>query len=162
MDCHSDDEPEFTVSIRDTQIERLRKQNLALQIRLRRQERETANLRAEGNSSGEERDLTTNDMETDNTANALALLNIDGVQPANTAVPAPALERLDPALVGMSHGLKHLYSGKEDRRGRYQWQTTVPKDVGKPAEDAETAKWALIVRHVKVSTWIAIDQFSTH
>ena len=50
----------------------------------------------------------------------------------------------------MSVGLKHLYSGKEDRKGRFQWQTTIPEDVGKPAEDAETQKWALIVRHIKV------------
>jgi len=57
---------------------------------------------------------------------------------------------LDPKMAGMSVGLKHLYSGKEDKRGRFQWQTTVPEDVGKPAEDAETQKWALIVRHVKV------------
>lgn len=60
------------------------------------------------------------------------------------------VEKLDPALVGMSVGLKNLYSGKEDKRGRFQWQTTIPEDVGKPAEDAETAKWALIVRNVKV------------
>ncbi|KAF4552723.1 Hypothetical protein D9617_9g025130 [Elsinoe fawcettii] len=59
-------------------------------------------------------------------------------------------EKLDPKLVGMSVGLKHLYSGKEDKRGRFQWQTTIPEDVGKPAEDAETQKWALIVRHTKV------------
>ncbi|KAF2224822.1 hypothetical protein BDZ85DRAFT_259139 [Elsinoe ampelina] len=59
-------------------------------------------------------------------------------------------EKLDPKLVGMSVGLKHLYSGKEDKKGRFQWQTTIPEDVGKPAEDAETQKWALIVRHIKV------------
>ncbi|KAG8627258.1 hypothetical protein KVT40_004741 [Elsinoe batatas] len=59
-------------------------------------------------------------------------------------------EKLDAKLVGMSVGLKHLYSGKEDKKGRFQWQTTIPEDVGKPAEDAETQKWALIVRHIKV------------
>ncbi|KAF2151737.1 P-loop containing nucleoside triphosphate hydrolase protein [Myriangium duriaei CBS 260.36] len=59
-------------------------------------------------------------------------------------------EKLDPKLVGMSSGLKHLYSGKEDRKGRFQWQSTIPEDVGKPAEDAETQKWALLVRHIKV------------
>ncbi|GAM83468.1 hypothetical protein ANO11243_014560 [Dothideomycetidae sp. 11243] len=60
------------------------------------------------------------------------------------------LVKLDPKLVGMSSGLKHLYSGKEDKKGRFQWQPTIPDDVGKPAEDAETQKWALIVRHIKV------------
>lgn len=59
------------------------------------------------------------------------------------------LVKLDPAEIGMSVGLKHLYSGKEDKRGRFQWQTTIPEDVGKPAEDAETQKWALLVRNVK-------------
>lgn len=50
----------------------------------------------------------------------------------------------------MSVGLKHLYSGKEDKRGRFQWQTEMPEDLGKPAEDAESEKWAIIVRNVKV------------
>ncbi|GAB7360034.1 hypothetical protein MBLNU230_g7557t1 [Neophaeotheca triangularis] len=58
--------------------------------------------------------------------------------------------KLDPADVGMSAGYKNLYSGKEDKRGRFQWQTTIPEDVGKPAEDAETQKWALLVRNVKI------------
>jgi len=162
MDFHSDDETDPTASFRDSQLERLKRQNYALQLKLRRQESEAADLRAQVYSSGEEQDPTTNNMGTGNTADALALLNITGSQPANAATPNPALERLDPTLVGMSPGLKHLYSGKEDRRGRYQWQTTVPKDVGKPAEDAETARWALIVRHVKVSIWMAVNDSLTH
>ena len=56
-------------------------------------------------------------------------------------------ERCDP---GMKSGLKNLYSGKEDRKGRYQWQDTIPEDIGDPAENNETAKWALLVRNVKV------------
>lgn len=52
--------------------------------------------------------------------------------------------------IGMSVGLKNLYSGKEDKRGRFQWQTNMPEDLGKPAEDAESEKWAIIVRNVKV------------
>lgn len=51
---------------------------------------------------------------------------------------------------GMKSGLKNLYSGKEDKKGRYQWQDTIPEDIGDPAESAETAKWALLVRNVKV------------
>ena len=46
--------------------------------------------------------------------------------------------------------LKNLYSGKEDKRGRFQWQDTIPDDVGKPVENSETAKYALLVRNVKV------------
>ncbi|OCL09673.1 P-loop containing nucleoside triphosphate hydrolase protein [Glonium stellatum] len=56
----------------------------------------------------------------------------------------------EPIEIGMQCGLKNLYSGKEDKRGRFQWQDKIPEDVGKPAEDAETAKWALLVRNVKV------------
>ena len=82
----------------------------------------------------------------------ISLPTPNGSTPAE-AVPEgekPKVEKLDPTLVGMSVGLKHLYSGKEDKRGRFQWQTTIPEDVGKPAEDAETQKWALIIRNVKV------------
>ncbi|ORY08061.1 P-loop containing nucleoside triphosphate hydrolase protein [Clohesyomyces aquaticus] len=56
-------------------------------------------------------------------------------------------EKFEP---GMKSGMKNLYSGKEDKKGRYQWQDEIPEDVGNPAENAETAKWALLVRNVKV------------
>jgi len=62
----------------------------------------------------------------------------------------PKEEPLDPKLVGMSVGYKSLYAGKEDRRGRFQWQETIPEDLVPPAENAETQKWAFIARHVKV------------
>ena len=55
-----------------------------------------------------------------------------------------------PVEVGMHCELKNLYSGKEDKRGRFQWQDTIPADVGKPVENSETAKYALLVRNVKV------------
>lgn len=57
---------------------------------------------------------------------------------------------LDPKDIGMTVDYKQLYSGDEDKRGRFDWQTEVPKDLGKPAEDAETEKWAIIVRRVRV------------
>ncbi|KAF2006376.1 P-loop containing nucleoside triphosphate hydrolase protein [Amniculicola lignicola CBS 123094] len=56
-------------------------------------------------------------------------------------------EKCDP---GMKTGLKNLYSGKEDKKGRYQWQDTVPEDLGDPVENDATAKWALIVRNIRV------------
>ena len=62
----------------------------------------------------------------------------------------PKEEPLDPKLVGMSVGYKSLYAGKEDRRGRFHWQETIPEDLVPPAENAETQKWAFIARHVKV------------
>jgi len=68
----------------------------------------------------------------------------------DSAAAKPKIKKLDPKLVGMSVGFKNLYSGKEDRHGRFQWQDKIPEDVLKPAEDAETQKWALIIRHVKV------------
>lgn len=51
---------------------------------------------------------------------------------------------------GMKIGFKNLYSGKEDKKGRFQWQDTIPEDIGDPVENNETAKWALLVRNIKV------------
>ena len=51
---------------------------------------------------------------------------------------------------GMKSAVKELYSGKEDRKGRYQWQDKIPEDIGKAVENDETAKWALLVRNIKV------------
>ncbi|CAN9125577.1 unnamed protein product [Alternaria alternata] len=56
----------------------------------------------------------------------------------------------EPCEPGMKSGLKHLYSGKEDKKGRFQWQEEIPEDIGDPVENDETAKWALLVRNVKV------------
>jgi hypothetical protein len=56
-------------------------------------------------------------------------------------------EHIEP---GMKHGFHNLYSGKEDKKGRYQWQDKMPEDLGNPAESDKTAKWALLVRNVKV------------
>lgn len=70
----------------------------------------------------------------------------------DTATPKDEekLVKLDPKEIGMKVGFKNLYSGKEDKRGRFQWQTTIPEDLGQPAEDAESERWAIIVRNVKV------------
>ena len=75
-----------------------------------------------------------------------AIDGLDGPKPAK-----PKEEKLDPKLVGMSVGFKNLYSGKEDRRGRFQWQETIPEDLVPPAENAETQKWAFVARYTKVS-----------
>lgn len=56
-------------------------------------------------------------------------------------------DQFDP---GMKLGFKNLYSGKEDKKGRFQWQDTIPEDIGDPVENSETAKWALLVRNIKV------------
>lgn len=74
----------------------------------------------------------------------------DAVEAKPGAVDDTPMAPLEPQEVGMTVGYKQLYSGKEDRRGRFQWQTEVPKDVGKPAEDSESERWALIVRRTRV------------
>jgi hypothetical protein len=40
----------------------------------------------------------------------------------------------------MKTGTKDLYSGKEDKKGRYQWQDTIPADLGVAVENDKTAK----------------------
>jgi hypothetical protein len=72
------------------------------------------------------------------------------VPPPPTDPPAEVkMVKLNPDEIGMSVGLKQLYSGKEDKKGRFQWQATIPDDLPTPAEDAESAKWAIIVRNVR-------------
>jgi hypothetical protein len=56
----------------------------------------------------------------------------------------------DPVEVGMLCDLKKLYSGKEDKHGRFVWQDSIPEDIGSPVENSETAKYALLVRNVRV------------
>lgn len=57
---------------------------------------------------------------------------------------------LDEADKGMTLGYKLLYSGKEDKKGQWNWQTTIPEDLGKPAEDAESERWAIVARRARV------------
>lgn len=74
----------------------------------------------------------------------------NGTSGPSDQVKKTELVKIDPKEVGMLSGYKHLYSGKEDKRGRFQWQNEIPEDVGKPAEDAEAQKYAILVRHIKV------------
>ncbi|KAI5367120.1 Putative AAA+ ATPase domain, ATPase, AAA-type, core [Septoria linicola] len=66
---------------------------------------------------------------------------------------------IDPKEYGMSLGYKQLYSGKEDRHGRYVWVCELPKDIGEPAENAESEKWAIILRHNQADC-AALDRHS--
>ncbi|KAK7531114.1 P-loop containing nucleoside triphosphate hydrolase protein [Phyllosticta citricarpa] len=61
-----------------------------------------------------------------------------------------ATESLESSLIGMQAGIKHLYSGKEDKRGKFEWQDTLPDDLKEPVENAETAKWAIVARKIRV------------
>lgn len=69
---------------------------------------------------------------------------------AKNANNEPEEEPEEDFPAGMKSGLKNLYNGKEDKRGRYNWQDTIPEDLGDPPENDTTAKWALLVRNVKV------------
>lgn len=53
------------------------------------------------------------------------------------------------ALNGMESGVKDLYQGAEDNRGRYTWTEKYPEDLEKAAEDEVTARYAILVRHKK-------------
>ncbi|KAK8151673.1 P-loop containing nucleoside triphosphate hydrolase protein [Phyllosticta citrichinensis] len=59
-------------------------------------------------------------------------------------------ETLESSLIGKESGIKNLYSGKEDKRGKFDWQDTLPDDIGEPVENAETAKWAIVARKIRV------------
>ena len=126
--------------------ENLNRQYLLERVQRQREERERrrrqrmAAQRADVSSDEDVGDLT-------NTVKSKMDLTPAGSTPNEQE---PELVKLDPAEVGMSVGLKQLYSGKEDKRGRFQWQTEMPEDLGKPAEDAESEKWAIVVRNVKV------------
>ncbi|KAL6706966.1 hypothetical protein ACN47E_004916 [Coniothyrium glycines] len=77
----------------------------------------------------------------------------NGVAADTDAVEAAQDDKKDVMEIcepGMKLGLKQLYSGKEDKNGRFQWQDKIPEDIGDPAENEETAQWALLVRNVKV------------
>lgn len=76
----------------------------------------------------------------------------NAVTAVSTNSPAKAVAAIDTKIYepGMKKGTKQLYSGKEDKKGRFQWQNTIPDDIGDPAENDESAQWALIIRNVKV------------
>jgi hypothetical protein len=87
------------------------------------------------------------------------VLNADGnpkkdISSDENGVPTPAAtdstEEAEPVDPGMAPETKNLYSGKEDKRGRFQWQENIPKDVKSPVENEKTAKFALLVRNIKV------------
>ena len=50
---------------------------------------------------------------------------------------------------GMITDVKNLYEGKPDDSGRSTWVDKYPDDIEEAAENAETAKFALLVRNKK-------------
>lgn len=112
----------------------------------RRRRRDASAASTSSASSAETLELAqTNGVKTDqNGINGTAEEGADGANKLEEAEPE------DPCEPGMKTGIKDLYSGKEDKKGRYQWQETIPDDLGVAVENTKTAKWSLLVRHVKV------------
>ncbi|KAL5435304.1 hypothetical protein PMIN07_006606 [Paraphaeosphaeria minitans] len=77
-------------------------------------------------------------------------VNGNGAEEVDAAKSKKPKQPEYPCDPGMKTGVKDLYSGKEDKKGRYQWQEVIPNDLGVAVENDKTAKWALLVRHVKV------------
>ena len=50
---------------------------------------------------------------------------------------------------GMISDVKNLYEGKPDNRGRSTWVDKYPDDLEEAAENAETARYALLIRNKK-------------
>ncbi len=74
-------------------------------------------------------------------------LTNNGVQSANdTEMSSVATET---SVSELSYGIKNLYQGAEDRHGRYTWVDKYPDDLEEAAENAETARYALLVRNKK-------------
>ncbi|KAF2996284.1 hypothetical protein E8E13_005109 [Curvularia kusanoi] len=91
------------------------------------------------------------DTQLEGVTNGVKHVTINGDSATNgKQEQAKASEDSDQFDPGMKLGFKNLYSGKEDKKGRFQWQDTIPEDIGDPVENSETAKWALLVRNVKV------------
>jgi hypothetical protein len=59
---------------------------------------------------------------------------------ADSASPPKEAEDTDVYKAGMRTGTKDLYAGKEDKKGRYQWQDTIPADMGVVVENDKTAE----------------------
>ena len=53
------------------------------------------------------------------------------------------------AKPGMITSVKNLYQGKKDDDGRRPWVETYPDDLDAPAENAETARYAFLIRKEK-------------
>ena len=64
----------------------------------------------------------------------------DGVNGTGTKVKTKA---------GMIPDVKNLYEGKPDKRGRSTWVDVYPNDLEEAAENAETARYALLIRNKK-------------
>lgn len=58
-------------------------------------------------------------------------------------------EEKEYAPIGSIPETRDLYESKPDRHGRTSWTTEYPDDLNEPPENAESAQYALLVRHKK-------------
>lgn len=74
-------------------------------------------------------------------------------QRATSPVPAKGVagkeDSIPAAKAGMILDVKNLYQGKSDARGRSTWVDKYPDDLEEAAENAETDRYALLVRNKK-------------
>ena len=60
-----------------------------------------------------------------------------------------AQQSAKPIKTGMIIDVKNLYEGEPDRRGRSTWVDQYPDDLEEAAENAESARYALLIRNRK-------------
>ena len=72
----------------------------------------------------------------------------EAVQNLIKELEAKEIEFLD-LKPGMISEVKNLYQGKRDDNGQRPWVETYPDDLDAPAENAQTARFALLIRNLK-------------
>lgn len=74
-------------------------------------------------------------------------------QRATSTVPAKDVagrkDNVSATKAGMIPDVKNLYQGKPDNRGRSTWVDKYPDDLEEAAENADTARYALLIRNKK-------------
>lgn len=68
---------------------------------------------------------------------------------SQVAVPLDGKKETTRISAGMIPDIKNLYEAKPDHRGRSTWVDKYPDDLEEVAENAETARYALIIRNKK-------------
>ncbi|KAF2145589.1 uncharacterized protein K452DRAFT_243751 [Aplosporella prunicola CBS 121167] len=80
-----------------------------------------------------------------------SLTEEEGIDETMEAV-AQAMENqsgIQYASKGMKCTVRDLYQSKPDKHGRTSWTTDYPDDLEEPAENLESAQYALVIRHQK-------------
>ena len=88
-------------------------------------------------------------VSTENTA--VSNFNVEATVTANGTINGVSngADQKPKVKAGMITDVKNLYEGKPDSRGRTNWVDKYPDDIEEAAENAETAKFALLVRNKK-------------